>query len=531
MRRVILDLDTLADTADPRLQPDVCIVGGGAVGLALASTLADGGASVLVLEGGGVRLETASQALQQGVSVGHPFRNIATGRYRVLGGTTTFWGGQLYPFDSFVTGARPWLGQAAWPVPADEMQRWFDAAYRLLGLGGAILDDAAVWPAIGHAPPELGPDIAMVMTRWVKMRNFARLFGPALRSAAGPHVLVHANVTALRLDPARRRVQAAVVRSLRGRSLEVRARRFVLAHGALEIARLMLHPLADGSAPPWAGSRWVGAPLVDHLDCTAGDVHVLDHERFHDHFDSAYVGGFRYYPRLRMAPASQAREGALDVAALFLYRTRFSEHLEYLKMFMRSLREGANGAHWAQVPRHLAVVAATAWPLAMRYFRDRRSFKPRDAEVSLALNCEQLPTQRSRVLLADERDALGLRRLRVDWQIDGRELHSMRCFARIVRDELARAGLARVAIDPALEAGDPAFLSRIQDAIHQMGTARIGRDCDSGVVDADLRVFETQNLYVAGAAVFPSTGFANPTFTAVALGLRLAEHLARTAAA
>jgi choline dehydrogenase-like flavoprotein len=252
---------------------------------------------------------------------------------------------------------------------------------------------------------------------------------------------------------------------------------------------------------------------------------VIDHQRFHDLFDSAFVGGFRYYPRLRMAPRSQQRDGSPDIAALFLYRTRFSEHLDYLKMFLRSVREGSGGVRLAELPRHAAAVLATAWPLALRYFRDRRSFKPRDAEVSLVLNCEQLPTMRSRILLADERDPLGMRRLRIDWQIDGRELQGMRRFAQIVRDELGRQGLARVEIDPALEAGAPAFLGRVQDAVHQMGTTRIGRDRDHGAVDADLRVFDIENLYVAGAAVFPSTGFANPTFTAIALGLRLAQHL------
>lgn len=528
---MILDLDTLADLSDPRLQPDVCIVGGGAVGLVLADALTRQGVKVLVLEGGGAHLETGSQALQRGTSVGHPFKNIEVGRYRLLGGTTAFWGGQLYPFDAFVTGARPWLGHAAWPVPAEEMPAWYGEAYRVLGLGNAILDDAAVWPAIGHLPPALGPDIEMVTTRWVKMRNFARLFGPALRQAGGPHALLHANVTGFQMDGTGRRVEAATVRSLKGRTLQVRARRFVLANGSLEIARLLLHPLANGGPAPWHASPWVGMPLVDHLDCIAGQVHVHDHARFHDLFDSAYVGGQRYYPRMRMAPAAQRRHGAVDIAALFLYRTRFSEHLEYLKMFLRSVREGSGGVALSQVPKHLAVVAATAWPLALRYFRDRRSFKPHDAEVSLALNCEQLPSARSRITLGSERDALGQQRLQVDWQIDGRELDSMRLFAHTVADALAAQGVARVDIDARLEAGDPAFLACIEDAIHQMGTARMATDASQGVVDAQQLVFNTDNLYITGAAVFPSTGFANPTFTAIALSLRLAAHLAAQAPA
>jgi choline dehydrogenase-like flavoprotein len=52
-------------------------------------------------------------------------------------------------------------------------------------------------------------------------------------------------------------------------------------------------------------------------------------------------------------------------------------------------------------------------------------------------------------------------------------------------------------------------------------------DHRSGVVDADGRVHGTDNLYVTGASVFPTAGFANPTLTIVALALRLADHLKR----
>lgn len=67
---MIVDFDSVG--AERALQCDVCIVGGGAVGLTLAVPLAEAGVDVLVLEGGGQTLENRSQALQRGESVGHP---------------------------------------------------------------------------------------------------------------------------------------------------------------------------------------------------------------------------------------------------------------------------------------------------------------------------------------------------------------------------------------------------------------------------------------------------------------------------
>jgi choline dehydrogenase-like flavoprotein len=53
----------------------------------------------------------------------------------------------------------------------------------------------------------------------------------------------------------------------------------------------------------------------------------------------------------------------------------------------------------------------------------------------------------------------------------------------------------------------------------------MSRSPDTGVVRADLRCHDIDNLYIVGPSVFPSSGIANPTFTALALALRLADHL------
>ena len=48
-----------------------------------------------------------------------------------------------------------------------------------------------------------------------------------------------------------------------------------------------------------------------------------------------------------------------------------------------------------------------------------------------------------------------------------------------------------------------------------------------GVTDGFGRVFGLDNLYVAGSSLFPTSGWANPTLTIVALALRTADHISQ----
>mgnify|MGYP001618032562 CR=1 FL=1 len=139
-------------------------------------------------------------------------------------------------------------------------------------------------------------------------------------------------------------------------------------------------------------------------------------------------------------------------------------------------------------------------------------------------NFEQAPNPDSRVLLSAERDRLGCRQATLDWRLSAIDKHSLRVGCRIVGEELARLGLARMRMDAWLLKDDSSW-SDLEGHFHHMGTTRMSDDPTSGVVDADCRVHGVSNLYVAGSSVFPTCGYANATLTIVALALRLADHL------
>ena len=149
------------------------------------------------------------------------------------------------------------------------------------------------------------------------------------------------------------------------------------------------------------------------------------------------------------------------------------------------------------------------------------------------------PNPDSRVTLGPERDALGMPRLQLDWQLSADDERSMALLAQRVAGELTRLGHGRVRLHPALQdptggwarAGNLAGHGIASEAPemeiswHHIGTTRMAASPRDGVVDGNCRVHGTANLYVAGSSVFPTAGNANPTLTIVALALRLGDHL------
>jgi len=64
-----------------------------------------------------------------------------------------------------------------------------------------------------------------------------------------------------------------------------------------------------------------------------------------------------------------------------------------------------------------------------------------------------------------------------------------------------------------------------------MGTARMGTDPATSVVDATHRLHDLDNVYIADGSVFASSGGFNPTLTIMALALRTAMTLGGTSPA
>ena len=142
--------------------------------------------------------------------------------------------------------------------------------------------------------------------------------------------------------------------------------------------------------------------------------------------------------------------------------------------------------------------------------------------LSVVNHLEQIPNAESRVILSDQKDELGVSQLQVHWRIAQCERESLIALHKLLKEKFALHGVGSFEsdLDP------PSGVWPVStDAAHHIGTTRMHRDPKRGVTDANCRVHGIQNLFISGSSVFPTSGYANPTLTIVALAVRLAAHL------
>jgi choline dehydrogenase-like flavoprotein len=501
----------------------VVVIGAGAVGLYAAAQLVNRGRHVVVIEAGGADLGRFDA--DSYVSVGHPHTGIRLGRGRSLGGTTSLWGGQLVEFQPIDFAGRAWMEGSRWPVSYEEIAPYYRPTYENLGLPKRLLNDDEVWRGVSCSRPDLGPEFEVFFTRWMRVPNFAELFARQIQSDERMSVLTGHSAVGFRGTGGR--LTAVRVTGRDGEKQWIEGGTFILAAGTIENARLLLHAAQDSDwEAPWRGNENTGRYFQDHLGGPIGSMHPADKGKFFQRFCNVLNAGNKFQPKIRLANEVLTRKAVYNTQAFFAFESEISEHLVYLKQFLKAALYGRKPAGVLDLLRRSTRMARYLAPLMWKYVWDHRVFVPSTAKIILQVQTEHAPCAESRILIDEgHRDAFGLPRVILDWRLGGDELASIRSFAVQIREALRSAGIGDLRIDEDLLALRRSFLTRLGDTYHQSGGAIMGNSEQDGVVDRNLRVFGTENLYVAGASVFRTTSNANVTFTAVALTTRLVDHL------
>jgi len=525
---------------------DVCVVGSGLVGSTLAIDLAYRGISVLVLESGLANPHTQPSALSDAIIESPEYHHpMAVAVVRTLGGTSELWGGRCAPLDEIDYMNRNFIPHSGWPITYDDVARHERRAAELIGC-----DDGGFTIGAFASYGETDIDFTR-LERWV---NKTRIIEqqPILRSSDRISILLNATVVGIATEAGVRTIKG--VRIARGRqTIEFNgAQNYILALGGVETARLLLN--VQDEHPQLFGG--VGGPLgryyMGHVSGVVADIQFTDPAKA-----ALFVNlrGRKSYSRRRLVLSAKSQldnqlpniafwpenaalfdanhnSGFLSLAFMLLNSKKIGSHA--IAEAIRLSQVGHNVAYRKHVKNIVndikGVITGAAEVIRQHYLYGRRL--PRvfvtnpSGNYPLRFHSEQIPDPTNRIQLAKECDSLGMRRVTVEFKFSSRDRALAKQAHRLIDRSLRNTGLGKLAYHEGMQADD-CLPSVMPDGLHQIGITRMSNSPATGVVDKDCKVFDFENLYIAGSSVFPTSGQTSPTLPAVALAVRLSEHLAR----
>jgi choline dehydrogenase-like flavoprotein len=528
---------------------DICIIGTGPAGIVLCAELAKTDLRICVLESGGLKKNSHSDKLRRVISEGMRIKEFS--RERVVGGASTTWAGLAAPLDPIDMSERPFLKVPGWPISYHELEPyWVVASERYRFPKHKIFENFSNLREGGDLKPVLENFDEKIFIAPAKPQRFAKENQAIFDQE---NIDLWYNATVIRLESAKHGnglcvADAAVIISDTQEQYTIRARVFVLATGGIENARLLL--ASDGLGNE---HDQVGRYFMNHPKNNYGIIKLKSPVYNVPYFFGCLKDGFAGFAGLHLSENVQKKFNVLNsyirfdpiypwsnnegvIAVIFLFKKTLSVVLDLWKksnskkiIALRDYSETGddsplqNRGKTFKNRMKLAFAVIVNMPLILRYAYARvlSSRPPAIKRIHIRNFMEMEPNPDNRVILSNEKDINGQYVPIVHCEASPLDRRSLIELHRLFAQEIIKNDLG--ILEGVLE--NEHHWPVKGDASHHMGTTRMGKDPETSVVNENLRVHGTENVYCAGSSVFPTSGCANPTFTLCALSIRLAEHL------
>jgi choline dehydrogenase-like flavoprotein len=542
------------------VKTDICIIGSGPAGLTLARELSATSRSIALLESGGLTAEPAVQDL----NLYHIFNEgpigLPTDRNRQTGGNSNLWcimtgrkadghwdmGVRYMPLDEMDFHSRDWIPHSGWPIGQADLLPYYKKSEKIFQCGsfeyGGKISASDDKRPISWSDNSLTSKTFGFGSRHVFCQDLVQ----ELTHNQSVSIYLYATAVELETDRNSRRIQRVRVSNLTGKTYWVEAEIFVLAMGGIETTRLLLASRGPEQSTSIGNEQdLVGRFLMDHpIALEAGILHPASSKVFGaaEFYDLRQVNGYPVMGHLALTREAMEQHHLLNTS-IMLFPQPSSRQIRAVNA-MKSLFESGRykitrPEDWSGIAKHGLTAMAGLDYIALGVYLNKRydqaiiphlsrggwtsqpRFYNRFKRFDLILMMEQDPDPSRRISLSPDRDALGMPGVDIHWSWGDRCMDTASRTLELLSGAVRKSGLGRVELP--WRNGELQFKGH--GACHPMGTTRMSWDPGQGVVNPDCRVHSVPNLYVASSSVFPTGGYANPTFTVLALSLRLADHI------
>lgn len=508
-----VDAKNLVDNSE--IRGDICIIGAGAAGISMALDLNDTSQKVILLEGGGFEYDEQVQKLYEGKTTGQKYYPLSSTRLHYFGGTTGTWGGYCSPLDEMDFEERSWVPNSGWPISLKDLEPFYKKATDLFELQSENFN-SDYWMKKTSTEDHLKMNKNVVynkMWQFSPPTRFGEKYKESIVNSKNIHLYTYANVTNIKTDENLKNVEEVIIKNHNGKKHKVKAKKIILAAGAIQNARLLL--ASNTQCAKGLGNEYdlVGRYFMEHIELNSAEL-WLKHKIPMAFYSFHGAEKTKARAELAISSASQKKFKILNGTASLKLLAKARHIKPFIDVY------GLPGK----------------WHREEKTFFERISNKIEKINESnidniekaymLYSRIEQAPNPNSRVFIAGDKDALGVARANLHWEITDFEKRSIRKIYEIIGHQIGLSDLGRIRLLESLrDVNDKSWPEFTTPGLHHMGTTRMSNDPKKGVVDSNCKVHGISNLYVASSSCFPTSGAANPTYTIVALSLRLSDYL------
>jgi choline dehydrogenase-like flavoprotein len=389
-----------------------------------------------------------------------------------------------------------------------------------------------------------------VIERWSMPTRFGKRYAKELASMPNLHIMQGCEARNFTAPDKQGKVAGLYIQENGNRKklIMIKATRFVLAAGAQENTRILLRntQLFCGLefTPPALGRYYQG-----HLSGKIASIRFNGDPRKTDYGFLRDIDG-TYIRRRFQFQASFLKANNLLNTAIWLDNPLYYDpkhrsgamSFMYLAMLMpvlgrklappaiaHSITKGQKtciGGHLINILRGLPGSLITPASIFFRRYCLKRKlpgvflYSPQN-RYALHFHSEQVPDAGNRMELAGDGETL-----QITYGLTNADIDSVIQLHKVLDQQLRAMGCGELEYWFPPAALPDAIRNMSKDGLHQCGTTRMAATPEKGVVDANLKLWGTSNIYVCSSSVFPTSGQANPTFLLGVFAVRLAAHLA-----
>lgn len=534
---------------------DLCVIGSGPAGMILAMEYAALNPDKFVaLVEFGSRNQEGHNHLDDSISINNPVNHY--GPYdctnKGLGGTSRTWGGRCVMFDEIDFVPRPIVNNdCTWSLDLfEEIQQYLpkNSQYFECGTEQFDLDN------ITNVKKKRIADgfVSGVVTdsrleRWSMPTRFGARYEKQLEESANIILFESCMATQFKMD-GEQVIAVELLQVDANRSFELKAKQFSIAAGAQETTRLLLKntqifqtlgfvPNALGKyyqshiSGKIASVKFYGDPKkTDFAFQMDDEVYVRRRFQFTtDFLKSKNLLNSAYWLDNPLYHNPEHKNGAMSFMYLAMITPILGKKLAppAIKHSVTKGKVNGLGKHFWNLLKDFPMSFWTPFSIFYKRYLPKRKLPGvflynSQNTYALHFHSEQIPDANNRMYLAEDGNTL-----KIDYKLLDADVKAIVQLHKELDAYLRSIKCGQLDFwypDNELE---DAVRANSKDGIHQSGTTRIANSADSGVVNNDLKVFGTSNLYICSCSVFPTSGQANPTYFIGAFAVRMAHHLSK----